>query len=182
MQAAWYGFAISTDLPTPESDYWALARTDAGYRLELAGRSDPANWEETARALFDLPDAEVTSFTDPARNLHRLAFHHEGRLLAAIFIAPEPVAVMRDYLATRPGEEVGSVLMGRTPADVPDPGPVLCSCFGVGINTIARAVEDQGLLTVDDIGQALRAGTNCGSCEPEIAGLLKSLTLPQAAQ
>ncbi|MEL7398563.1 MAG: (2Fe-2S)-binding protein [Pseudomonadota bacterium] len=52
----------------------------------------------------------------------------------------------------------------------------------MGINTIARAVEDQGLLSVDDIGSALRAGTNCGSCKPELARLLKSLTLPQAAQ
>ncbi|MEO0747701.1 MAG: molybdopterin-dependent oxidoreductase [Pseudomonadota bacterium] len=182
LRAAWYGFAVSTQVPEPNCDYWALARTEAGYRMELAGRSEPADWDATARAMFQLPQAQVTSFTDPARNLHRLAFHDEGRLLAAIFIAPEPVAVMRDYLATRPGEEVGSVLIGRTPADVPDPGPVLCSCFGVGINTIARAVEDQGLLSVDDIGSALRAGTNCGSCKPEIANLLKSLTLPQAAQ
>ena len=182
LRAAWYGFAVSTQVPEPNCDYWALARTEAGYRMELAGRSEPADWDATARAMFQLPQAQVTSFTDPARNLHRLAFHREGRLLAAIFIAPEPVAVMRDYLATRPGEEVGSVLIGRTPADVPDPGPVLCSCFGVGINTIARAVEDQGLLSVDDIGSALRAGTNCGSCKPELARLLKSLTLPQAAQ
>ncbi|MEM6391049.1 MAG: molybdopterin dinucleotide binding domain-containing protein, partial [Pseudomonadota bacterium] len=182
LKAAWYGFAVSTEMPQPNCDYWALARTQAGYRMELAGRSTPANWEETARAMFHLPNAEVTMFTDPARNLHRLALHAGGRLLAAIFIAPEPVAVMRDYLATRPGEEVGSVLIGRTPADVPDPGAVLCSCFGVGINTIARAVEDQGLLSVDDIGSALRAGTNCGSCKPELARLLKSLTLPQAAQ
>ncbi|MEO0371908.1 MAG: molybdopterin-dependent oxidoreductase, partial [Pseudomonadota bacterium] len=182
LQAAWYGFAVTTHRPAPDSAYWALARTDAGYRVELAGRAAPQDWEETARAFFDLPKAQLTSFADPARRLHRLAFHEEGRLLAALFIAPEPVAVMRDYLATRPGQPVDQILVGRAPADVPDPGPVLCSCFGVGINTIARAVEQDGLMSVDDIGSALRAGTNCGSCRPEIANLLKSFTLPQAAQ
>ncbi|MEM7597904.1 MAG: molybdopterin-dependent oxidoreductase [Pseudomonadota bacterium] len=182
LKAAWYGFAVSSKMPSPQSDYWALARTHAGYRLELAGRTAPQDWEAAARALFDLGDAQVTSFMDPARNLHRLAFHEGGRLLAAIFIAPEPVAVMRDYLATRPGETMDQILTGRTPTDVPDPGPVVCSCFGVGINTIARAVETDGLMTVDEIGQSLRAGTNCGSCKPEIASLLKTLTLPQAAE
>ncbi|MEL6648524.1 MAG: molybdopterin dinucleotide binding domain-containing protein, partial [Pseudomonadota bacterium] len=181
-EAAWYGFAVSLDMACPKSDYWAMARTEAGYRVELAGRNAPQDWEQSARALFDLPNAQITSFSDPARNLHRLAFHAAGRLLAAIFIAPEPVAVMRDYLATRPGEDVDQILTGRTPADVPDPGPVLCSCFGVGINTIARAVEADRLMTVEEIGQSLRAGTNCGSCKPEIANLLKTLTLPQAAE
>ncbi|MEO0774363.1 MAG: molybdopterin-dependent oxidoreductase [Pseudomonadota bacterium] len=182
LEAAWYGFAISTEMPQPTSDYWALARTDAGYRAELAGRHTPQNWEEAARAIFGLPDAQVTSLTDPARGLHRLAFHTEGRLLAAIFVAPEPVAVMRDYLAARPGTPMDQILTGRTHADVPDPGPVLCSCFGVGVNTIVRGIEQDGLMSVDDIGAALRAGTNCGSCKPEIGALLKSLSLPQAAQ
>ncbi|MEM9845239.1 MAG: molybdopterin dinucleotide binding domain-containing protein, partial [Pseudomonadota bacterium] len=182
LKADWYGFAVSKDTPQPDCAYWALARTQTGFRVELAGRETPSDWEEAARRLFGLPDAQVGSFVDPARKVHRFAFHDNNRLIAALFIAPEPVAIMRDYLVTRPGEPVGSVLIGRTPAHIPDPGPVLCSCFGVGINTIARAVEEQTLLTVEDVGHALKAGTNCGSCQPEIANLLKTLTVPQAAQ
>ncbi|MEM6588392.1 MAG: molybdopterin-dependent oxidoreductase [Pseudomonadota bacterium] len=180
--AKWYGFAVCQDMPAPTCEYWALSRTTAGYRVELAGRDTPDDWERTARGLFNLPAAQITSFTDPARTLHRLAFHEAGTLRAALFIAAEPVAVMRDYIATRPGEPVDHILTGRTPANVPDPGPILCSCFGVGINTITRAIEEDGLLSVDEIGDALRAGSNCGSCKPEIANLLKTLTLPQAAQ
>ncbi|MEO0484780.1 MAG: molybdopterin-dependent oxidoreductase [Pseudomonadota bacterium] len=192
-KAAWYGFAVSAKAPRPTSDYWALAKTAAGYRVELAGRTTPADWEAAARTLFGLGNnvgdnlgggdqAHVTSVTDPARGLTRLAFQSGGRLLAALFVAPEPVAVMRDYLATRPGQAAGGVLLGRTPADMPDPGPVLCSCFEVGVNTIARAVEDQGLTSVDAVGRALRAGTNCGSCRPEIGALLASLRAREAAE
>lgn len=62
---------------------------------------------------------------------------------------------------------------GKSPADQPDPGPTLCSCFNVGVNTILDAIETRGLMTVDAIGEALQAGTNCGSCRSEIAALIK---------
>ncbi|MEM9968752.1 MAG: molybdopterin-dependent oxidoreductase [Pseudomonadota bacterium] len=182
MQAAWYGFAVSQRAAAPRCSYWALVKTDCGYRMELAGREMPKDWEAQARSLFDLPNAAVVSFTDEARGTSRLAFHEDGVLLAALFVARQPVAIMRDYLATRPGKSVSGALLGRTPADVPDPGPTLCSCFNVGIHTIARAVEDQRLMDVDAVGCALRAGTNCGSCKPEIAALLAAINRPQAAQ
>ncbi len=63
----------------------------------------------------------------------------------------------------------------------PDPGPVLCSCFNVGVNTILTAIEQQGLCTVEAVGAALQAGTNCGSCRPEIATLLRKAALPPKA-
>ncbi|MEM6305112.1 MAG: molybdopterin-dependent oxidoreductase [Pseudomonadota bacterium] len=184
MQAAWYGFAVSQEAPRPDSAYWARARTQSGYRLELAGRETPQDWEAAARRLFglDVQEAAVTSFTDASRGTARLAFHSGGILRAALFVAREPVAVMRDYLATRPGQSAAGALIGRAPADVPDPGPTVCSCFNVGLNTIARAVEEQQLMDVDAVGRALRAGTNCGSCKPEIAALLASIHVPKAAQ
>ncbi|MEM7519669.1 MAG: molybdopterin-dependent oxidoreductase [Pseudomonadota bacterium] len=181
-KAAWYGFAVSVERPVAKADYWAIARTQAGYRLELAGKVTPHDWDETAREMFGLPNAELTSFVDAARGIARFAFHANGKLLAALFLAPQPVAVMRDYIATRPGEDAAGVLLGRAPRDVPDPGPVLCACFGVGVNTIARAVEERALISVDAVGDALRAGTNCGSCRPEIAALLARIKTPQAAE
>ena len=74
------------------------------------------------------------------------------------------------------------MLTGRTPADVPDAGPVLCSCFSVGVNTILTAIETQGLATVEAVGTALQAGTNCGSCRPEIAALLARVQHREAAE
>ncbi|MEM8802698.1 MAG: molybdopterin-dependent oxidoreductase [Pseudomonadota bacterium] len=180
--AAWYGFAVSEARPNPDCAYWALATTQTGHRVELAGSETPADWEARARDLFGLADAAVTSVTDASRGLARLAFHKDGTLIAALFVAKQPVAVMRDYLATRPGQSAAGILVGRSPVDVPDPGPTLCSCFNVGINTIARAVEEKRLMDVDAVGRALRAGTNCGSCKSEIAALLQNMQRPQAAE
>ncbi|CUH75612.1 nitrate reductase [Tropicibacter naphthalenivorans] len=182
LDAAWYGFAISAGDLTPDCAYWARARTRAGWRAELAGMTAPEDWEAEARRLFGLPDAEVTVMQDAARGDVRLAFHQDGVLLAALFVAKTPVAVMRDYLAARPGEVVPDILTGRTPADRPDPGPVLCSCFGVGVNTILTAIETDGLMSVEAVGAALNAGTNCGSCRPEIAALLQGIRQKEAAE
>ena len=177
--AAWYGFAVSSRPVRPVCDYWALARSPEGWRLELAGRVVPADWEAEARTLFDLPDVPVQVLADRARGVARLAFHDGARLLAALFVSPQPVAVMRDYLADLPAE---GVLTGRAPADRPDPGPILCSCFGVGVNTILSAIESNGLMSVEAIGAALSAGTNCGSCRSEIAALLAGAHVSEAAE
>ena len=182
LNAAWYGFAISAAGIRPDCDYWALARTEAGYRAELAGLDTVEDWESYARRLFNLPDAEIQIIEDPSRGMARVALRAGERLLAALFIASEPVAVMRDYVATLPGTTAPEALSGMTPADRPDPGPMVCSCFGVGVNTILAAIEDGGLVNVDEVGAALQAGTNCGSCRPEITGLLSRVTLHEAAE
>jgi assimilatory nitrate reductase catalytic subunit len=44
----------------------------------------------------------------------------------------------------------------------------VCACFGVGLSAIAAAIRDRQAHTPEAIGALLRAGTNCGSCVPEI--------------
>ncbi|WP_323765475.1 molybdopterin-dependent oxidoreductase [Marinovum sp.] len=182
LDAAWYGFAVTSGEIAPDCTYWARARTPSGYRAELAGTEAVADWEAEARRLFGLKDAEVQSVIDQTRGIARLAFYHEGRLLAALFVAPEPVAVLRDYLVTLPGGEAPQAITGAPPSDQPDPGPVLCACFSVGVNTILSAIETEGLISVEAIGAALGAGTNCGSCRPELADLLARFETPEAAE
>ena len=48
-----------------------------------------------------------------------------------------------------------------------DAGALVCACFGVGLTAIRDAVA-AGACDVAAIGAALRAGTNCGSCLPEL--------------
>jgi assimilatory nitrate reductase catalytic subunit len=180
--AKWYGFAVSDREMDPSCDYWAQSPTKSGYRAELAGLDQIEDWHAAARDLFGLPDAEITAVEDPAKGVARLACHKNGRLVAALFVSPQPVAVMRDYLATLPQVPNLGLLSGRAPADMPDPGPILCSCFDVGVNTILTAIETQGLISVEAIGEALQAGTNCGSCRPELAALLASAQQKEAAE
>ncbi len=180
--AAWYGFAVSQKPIRPDLPYWALARTTAGVRMELAGTTQVADWETYARALFDLPDADVSSVIDPNRGGARIVLSIDGQCLAALFTSRSPIAVSRDYLATTLGTAPLPILTGRPPVDQPDPGPTVCSCFNVGLNTILSAIEKQNLLTVDALGVALQAGTNCGSCRPELTDILRSANVKEAAE
>ena len=38
---------------------------------------------------------------------------------------------------------------------------------------INEAIKKHGLNSVDAIGESLKAGTNCGSCKPELEELLR---------
>jgi assimilatory nitrate reductase catalytic subunit len=64
------------------------------------------------------------------------------------------------------------LLAGRPAVPLPDRGPIVCVCFDVGLNTIVEAVATQGLVSVEAVGAALSAGTNCGSCRPAIRRLI----------
>jgi assimilatory nitrate reductase catalytic subunit len=84
-----------------------------------------------------------------------------------------------------PDHNRARVLAGVSLAGVPSPGPTVCACFAVGRATIVEAIKSGQLASVAEIGTALRAGTNCGSCLPELATILReaavaaSRTLPE---
>ncbi|SEM03122.1 assimilatory nitrate reductase (NADH) alpha subunit apoprotein [Roseovarius azorensis] len=172
LNPAWYGFAVSVGPLTPDATYWARARHAGGWRGELAGMDAPEDWEGYARALFDLPDATCLSVEDRVRGTHRLAFMEGGRTLAALFAASEPMQLARGHLAAQVGRAGATLLAGRPGAGQTDPGPTVCACLNVGLNTITAAIAMQNLTTVEQIGAALQAGTSCGSCRPELATLL----------
>lgn len=51
-------------------------------------------------------------------------------------------------------------------------GPIICACYAVGRDALVRAIANQEATTVKEIGRLLNAGSNCGSCIPELNGLL----------
>jgi assimilatory nitrate reductase catalytic subunit len=56
----------------------------------------------------------------------------------------------------------------------------MCACFGVSCAAIEGAIAD-GAGTLDAVAAATRAGTNCGSCRPEIRQLLRASRVKRAA-
>ncbi|MGL6209417.1 MAG: molybdopterin-dependent oxidoreductase [Paracoccaceae bacterium] len=179
--AQWYGFAVSRHDLKPDCDYWAKAPLAGGVQMELAGLAAPHDWTHWAETAFNLgpPSAMVA---DPARGITRMAFTQNNRLEAALFISPEPILLARGHIAGLLGGTDTSVLAGRPAKDRPDPGPTVCACLNVGLNTILSAIETDALISVEAIGAALGAGTNCGSCRPDLAGLIARATHRAAAE
>ncbi|HTY65318.1 MAG TPA: (2Fe-2S)-binding protein [Alphaproteobacteria bacterium] len=50
----------------------------------------------------------------------------------------------------------------------------VCACFSVGRSVIERAIVERGPTSVAEIGAMVRAGSNCGSCVPEIKQILRT--------
>ncbi|MBP7243332.1 nitrate reductase [Amaricoccus sp.] len=170
---AWHGFAISRRRPAPEAAYWARARIARGWRVELAGEAEPDDWDAWTRAAFAAPEAELVAWGDPGRGRRRVALIEHGAVVAALFVGPEPVELSRAHLVAAFGEaDAAALLAGRPGGRVRDCGRIVCACFDVGLETIVDAVATGRASTVAEIGAALRAGTGCGSCRPELATLL----------
>ncbi|MEL6681632.1 MAG: molybdopterin-dependent oxidoreductase [Pseudomonadota bacterium] len=181
--AKWYGFLASTQEMTPQTPYAAIARTQTGWQAELAGRKTPADWVAEARKLSGLPEGEAALQTDPATGDIRIAIEVDGVIAALLFAAPRPVVLSRAAAIAAVGTDISPLvaLAGRTPADQPDPGATVCACFNVGRNTLLAAAAN-GASSVADLGEATCAGTNCGSCKPELAALLQEASVPMAAE
>ena len=128
----------------------------------------------TAREHLFGADAELAEYFDAPRGSYRAAAFVDGRLIGALFIGTAEAAPQWDAVkALFETESVGdaqrrAVLSGKSTDGLADPGPVICACFGVGLNVIRAAIESGAAANVEDIGKALRAGTNCGSCLPEL--------------
>lgn len=184
LAAMHFGFALSRwPLKLAGLDYWARIRGQQHERYEFASTELPAaaegDWGIWARACLNLPEgADWLEYRDARAGIFRAAGLLDGRVMAVLFLGPDPALPERRWLAELFSSEALSNLERRTllagrPAQAgPDPGPTVCACFGVGRDTICRAIAAQGLQSPEAIGGALRAGTNCGSCVPELRKLL----------
>ncbi len=168
----WRGFLVARDEPATIDAVWATrVRVPQGWLVELAGDGDPAR---LIRQL--LPRGARIETSDPARGQMRHAVIVEGKLVAALYLSRTGSLPPRDWLiaqlAAADAPPTLELLAGRPAAPQSDRGPVICACFDVGMKTILTAISRQGLTSVEAVGGALSAGTNCGSCRPAIQRLI----------
>lgn len=76
-------------------------------------------------------------------------------------------------------EDRASLLLGQAIGKGEDTGPTVCSCFGVGRNTICNAIREKGLKTAAQVTACVKAGGNCGSCVPELKKLIVETEMAQ---
>ena len=178
--AAWFGLINSGDRPALGGiDHWVLAPVHSGWRAEVAGLAALTDPEASVRGWLGLkPDAAFIAYRDVAKGHASFAAFDKGRVLGTVFLSRAPLATSRTLTSDQIGTEIESprerahVLAGRAGSATPDRGAIICSCFGVGENQIIAAIAGRGCASVEAVGVAVKAGTNCGSCRPEIGRLL----------
>jgi assimilatory nitrate reductase catalytic subunit len=184
---AWTAFLITRGeaAPPPSADSWSRSAAAGCTVLMLAGLTPPAAPTAWAEAL--LPPLPGIDYHDKQRGIHRWARLDGDRLEACLFLSTDQPLPSREWLVSlfaatgMDGPSRTGLLSGRAPADAPDEGRTVCSCFNIGLNRIAAAIRDGGLTSAEQIGVALKAGTNCGSCIPELKELIGHVRCGQAA-
>jgi assimilatory nitrate reductase catalytic subunit len=178
--ADWRGFLLTrvpaTELP---ATWWAASRLEHCWRYEMAGDAVTKPTRAWLQSLpgFAAPATQWVEYDDAAAGSFRAAVLVDGRLEACLLLERGATLPPRDWLVDQfandqiDSAERRSLLRGRPPDGHFDPGPTLCACFSVGANVIADAIRG-GCRSLPEIGRRLRAGTNCGSCRPEIARLI----------
>ncbi|MEO0402469.1 MAG: molybdopterin dinucleotide binding domain-containing protein, partial [Pseudomonadota bacterium] len=171
--ARWYGFVAAARTMSPVSDYCAIARTATGWQAELAGAIALDDAAALLERLVGPLRGDVSDMQDTRAGLRRIAHRVDGILEAVFYIGPDPVVVSREHAVALIGTDANTTaaLSARRAGNVQDPGATVCACMGVGINDLHRALAN-GATTVEALGAATGAGTNCGACRPELASLL----------
>ncbi|HJQ58345.1 MAG TPA: molybdopterin-dependent oxidoreductase [Vineibacter sp.] len=177
-QARWYGFLLSRAPMAPATSYWVRAAGDGHWRHEIADTTAP---DDASRRLVESLgiEGDRLDLHDRAGGTFRAAWVLDGRLNACLFLGATPMLPSRAWLAQLFAEAAlspadrAALLAGRAPSGTFDSGPVICACHGVS-ETRIRAAIAAGDGSVGAIGERTQAGTNCGSCLPEIRKLLAS--------
>ncbi|QAY77509.1 nitrate reductase [Sphingosinicella sp. BN140058] len=170
----WTGFLLATgEIARPDCLWATRVQVPGGTLHELAGTGEPAALEAV------LPRGDRVEVVDSARGLRRVAILREGRLAAALFVTRTGTLPGRDWLIEQLGKSapVPALLAGAPAGPREDRGAIVCVCFDVGVKTIVHAIAGQSLTTVEAVGSALSAGTNCGSCRPAIRRLIEGVSV-----
>ena len=157
----------------PQGNLVGARRRCKASGLLLATNDGPEIWHGAARQLFG-DGAELAEYVDEQRGVFRTAAFAGGALTGCLFIGPAEAAPQWDavkalFEAETLADEARRVLLsGRSADGLVSAGPIVCACFSVGLATIRDAIQAGTATSVEGIGKALRAGTNCGSCLPEL--------------
>jgi len=181
------GFLLSRqELELPSSVWWTRIAVSDGFGYRFADNADLARWPTWLRGIAGNDLAEYRDF---GGGVFRAASFTGDRIETCLFVGPAHDAGDWDvvkglFAAPALTDDLRAMLLsGRTSEGLAGAGPIVCACFGVGSAAIGEAIA-AGAATAADIGARLKAGTNCGSCVPELKRLIaqtRAQANPQAA-
>ncbi len=180
------GFALTRRAPElPAGTWWARVALAGGFGTLIATNESPTFWRKAAPSLLEAHGG-LAEYIDGQRGVYRAAAYADGRLEGCLFVGPADAAPQWDTIKvlfeadTLADHERRALLSGRPANGMRPIGPIVCTCFGVGLSAVRDALASREAISVEEIGELLRAGTNCGSCLPELKKLVASERVGEA--
>ena len=156
-----------------------VAMGNSVWRYDLAGQNTFSQWPSVARGLFSKTgDSAWLEYIDTGSFVYRGAFMDGERVGGCLFMAKRAPTCNSGAINTLFSQEItsnqdrGTILSGGCSSTTQGEGITICACFGVSREKIMTVLAGGQAATVEAVGQRLKAGTNCGSCIPEIRSII----------
>jgi assimilatory nitrate reductase catalytic subunit len=168
------GFARMRAAPAlPGGTWWAKVAVADGVEYRLATNQGPMFWHDFADR-WRAADARLAEQLDGG--VYGAAAFLDGHLDGCFYIAPAGAAPQWDLAglaaaACETADRGRRIPKSEASRYITGTQPVVCACFGVSLDAVRAAVRG-GAISVADIGRKLSAGTNCGSCLPELKRII----------
>jgi assimilatory nitrate reductase catalytic subunit len=176
---AWRAFFVARHrCDPPNTLWWRRIPQTHGQLYEIAASADAPSARAVADALFaDVTPSDLISAGDGGAFL-RMATITDGRLDRAFFATAARGLPSRDWLIDLLGadavDDESRRLLLAGGAIVAAKRDTVCACFNVTRDEIETLCAAEPGANVARVAAALKAGSNCGSCRPEIAHIIAS--------
>jgi assimilatory nitrate reductase catalytic subunit len=162
-------------LAFPSGTWWARVAVGQGVEYRLATNQGPLFWHDFAYRTIG---AEAELAEELRGATYQAAAVRDGEIEGCVCVAPAgqpPRWDLAALLAMAGGTDAGSPrAVPKNPARdyIGGTETFVCACFKVSLEAVREAVRSGTARSVRDIGRTLQAGTNCGSCLPELKRII----------
>lgn len=182
IRSDWQALVISVEaIDLPDNHYWNYRPLDGRhvYNIEGIKQFDV----DKIRRQLPATDCHVAVLNDSQKKTTRLIAYNKNQILLSVHVWPEN----SQHKSVRPDENWLLSQLGNQSADTKLPsirllalgrpqngnseGALICTCHRVREAVIQTAINN-GHCSVEAIGQCTRAGSQCGSCVPELRKLI----------
>jgi assimilatory nitrate reductase catalytic subunit len=153
----------------PHATWWTRVATADGHEYRIASDHGPMMWHDFAYGML-AADAKLAEHLE--QRTYQAAAIVDGEVDGVVCVGPADQPLNLDFSALAVHDDGGAPLTPISALSMAETEPVVCACFGVSESRIRDAVASGRAGNVTEIGQATRAGTNCGSCLPELKRMI----------
>ncbi|MEK7943266.1 nitrite reductase large subunit NirB [Pigmentiphaga sp. YJ18] len=151
---AYKGSVLSTKLKVTGIDLFSAGDFTGGTDTEDIVLSDPAGGVYKRLVIKDDKLVGACLYGDTVDGAWYFKLLRDGRAIGEL----------RDRLMFGESSVGDAGVQGQSRAAAMQDADEVCGCNGVCKGTIVRAIQDQGLFTVDDVKKHTKAASSCGSC------------------
>lgn len=180
VQHPWHGFILTRhELKLNQFAYWSKIREQNNWRYELSDTKQH-DLDSFKNLIQNHQDFDWVEYKDTGTNSERYFWFDESGLQGCAFTAASYDNLPAREWLSEEFNEISDGIQQRVEQlstmsldELSDPGSIICACFNIGKNVILNYIHEAQPDNIELIGKAIKAGTNCGSCRPELMALLE---------